>query len=142
MSEMNWPTVTVRPARKEDLPILQAELAAQGNLYEQQDLAKTICFVTEYDGEIVGFSAARVVWQVEPLLLFRKFKKFAPHHAQRKATYLLIRDLDAWLADRSKNTTGIYFYFCSIVGKTMRLLAMSFGMVPVYRKSKFFGRDL
>jgi hypothetical protein len=138
---MNWPRVTVRPARPEDLPELQRRLLEQRGAYEQQDLRKTILYVAEYDGKIVGFSAARMIWQIEPLLLTPEFKKKAPHFARQKATYLLIRELDRWIADRQRNLTGIHWYFCSIVGKTMQQLAVSFGMLRVYPKSKFFGRD-
>lgn len=138
---MNWPRVTVRDARLEDLPYLQEKLKEQARFYEQQDLSKCIVMVAEYDGQIVGFGAARVQWQIEPLLLIPEFKKYAPHFAQQKATYLLIRELDAWIGDRKKNLTGIHYYFCSIVDRTMRKLALAFGMLQVYPKSKFFGRD-
>lgn len=125
----------------EDLPILQAMLKAQGDYFEQQDLSRSIVFVTEFEGRIVGFSAARVVWQIEPLLLDASFKKLGSPHAQRKATYLLIRELDNWIADRARNVSGIHSYFCTIRGRTMQKLALSFGMLRVYRWAKFFGRD-
>lgn len=138
---MTWPRVTVRPARPEDLPTLQQMLKEQSEFYEQQDLSKTILFVAEFGSEIVGFSAGRLIWQVEPLLLTKQFQKTGPHFAQQKATYLLIRELDRWIADRQRNLTGLHSYFCSIVGKRMRNLALSFGMLRVYPKSQFFGRD-
>lgn len=138
---MNWPRVSVRPATVGDLDQLHRELYDQRDKYEQQDLTKSIVFVSEYDGELAGFTGARLVWQVEPLLLTRKFKENAPHFAQQKATYMLIREVDGWIGDRSRNTTGLHSYFCSIVGRRMRKLAVSFGMLPVYIKSKFFGRD-
>jgi len=98
--------------------------------------------VIEQDGEIVGFGAARLAWwQIEPILLTRNFKKRGSKHAQRKATYLLIRELDRWIGDRARNLSGIHSYFCSINGRTMQKLAVSFGMWQIYRKCKFFGRD-
>lgn len=138
---MKWPRVTVRPAKTEDLPELQRLLQEQLNRYEQQDISKTIAMVVEYHGRIVGFTAARLTWQVEPLLLADDFAKHAPLFARRKATYLLIREIDAWIGDRSRNSTGLHSYFCSIPGRTMRKLALAFGMLPVYQRSKFFGRD-
>jgi hypothetical protein len=138
---MNWPRVTVRDAVLADLPELQTRLKEQAQFYEQQDLSRCIVMVAEYDGQIVGFAAARLIWQVEPLLLVPEFKKHAPHHARQKATYLLIRAIDNWIGDRQRNTTKLHSYFCSIVDRTMRKLAVSFGMWPVYSKSKFFGRD-
>lgn len=141
MQEVKWPRVSVRPARPEELPELQFRLREQGNRYEMQDLSKTICYVAEYDGKIVGFTACRPMWQVEPLLLVPEFTKDAPGFAQAKATALLIKAVDGWIADRTRNQSGIHWYFCAIVGRTMRKLAVSFGMVPVYTKAKFFGRD-
>lgn len=134
--------VTVRPARQEDLLWLHSMLHEQRAYYEQQNLRHSIVFVAEYEGEIVGFSAARVMWQIEPVLLDSFFVKTAPPHARKRATYLLIRDLDAWLGDRSKNLSGIYSYFCTIRGRIMQKLAVSFGMLRVYRRSQFFGKDL
>jgi hypothetical protein len=139
---MSWPRVTVRPATIADLPILQRELADQADYYEPQDLQKSITHVIEYDGEIVGFGAGRLQWQYEPLLLTRKFKDAAPHFAQARGTYLLIRAFDDWLHDSSKNLTGITRYFCVISGKRMQQLAASFGMLRWYSKrgTKFFGK--
>lgn len=133
--------VTIRPALVADLPRLQEMLREQRHLYEQQDLSKAIVYVAEFGGEIVGFCGARLIFQVEPLLLDTKFKKLAPHFARQKATLGLIRAVDSWIADRKQNKSGIYSYFCSIPGRTMRQLALAFGMLPVYQKSKFFGRD-
>lgn len=133
--------VTVRPATTEDLHELQYRLHQQRAYFEQQDLSKAIVFVAEEDGVIVGFGAARLMWQVEPLLLTPEFKKAGTPHAQRKATYLLIRELDRWIGDRRRNASGLYSYFCSIRGRTMQKLAVSFGMLPLYRRCKFFGRD-
>lgn len=135
-------TVTVRAAKVEDVPRLQEMLQEQSLSYEQQDLLKTIAFVVEYDGQLVGFSACRLTWQVEPVLLDETFRKHAPHFAQQKATYLLIREADRYIADREKNRTGIYSYFCSIKNKTMQKLAKSFGMWPVYLNCKMFGREV
>lgn len=135
-------SVTVRPATQDDLHELQWHLHDQRHVYEQQDLRNAVVMVLEEDGEIVGFAAARIAWwQVEPLLLTRAFKKRGSKHAQRKGTYLLIRELDRWIGDRSKNLSGIHSYFCSIRGRTMQKLARSFGMLQLYKRCQFFGRD-
>jgi hypothetical protein len=134
-------TVTVRPATEDDLHELHWHLHDQREYFEQQNLRNSIVMVAEEDGQIVGFGAARLMWQVEPILLTRDFKKQGSAHAQRKATYLLIRELDHWIGDRVRNTTGLHSYFCSIRGRVMQKLALSFGMLRVYRYCKFFGRD-
>ena len=140
-AEVRWPGITVRQATVDDLPHLLERLRDQADYFEQQDLRRCIIFVAEYDGKIVGFSAARLNWQIEPILLTPEFKKHAPHFARQKATYLLIRELDRWIGDRTKNRSGIYYYFCHIRDRTMQKLALSFGMIRVYY-GKFYGRDL
>lgn len=135
-------SVTVRPASADDLHELHWHLHDQRKEFEQQDLTKAVVMVLEEDGEIVGFGAARIAWfQIEPILLTRAFKKRGTKHAQRKGTYLLIRALDRWIGDRSKNLSGIHSYFCSIRRPTMQKLAVSFGMFQIYRRCKFFARD-
>lgn len=138
---MKWPRVTVRPAKPEDLPILQRELADQADFFEPQDLRKSITHVAEYDGEIVGFGSGRLQWQYEPLLLTRKFKESAPHFARQRATLLLIRAFDDWVHSAA-NLTGITRYFCVIVTPVMQKLALHFGMLRWYarRGTKFFGK--
>lgn len=133
--------VVIRAAVPGDIPRLQEMLYQQRDLYEQQDLSRAIVYVAECNEEIVGFCGARLIFQVEPLLLDSKFKKLAPRFARQKATLGLIRAVDSWIADRRQNLSGIHSYFCSIPGRTMRQLALAFGMLPVYQKSKFFGRD-
>jgi hypothetical protein len=133
--------ITIRPASLVDIPVLQTMLRDQADSFEHQDLTRTIAFVAECDGRIVGFIAARCQWQIEPLLLDRLFKQEASRHAQRKATYMLIREVDRFLADRTKNRSGIYYYFCHIVDETMQKLALSFGMTRIYF-GKFYGREL
>jgi len=137
-----WPRVTVRPATLDEIPKIRALLLEQADYFEHNyDLRRCIVFVAEFGGDIVGFTAARLQWQVEPLLLTNQFKRNGPLFAQQKATYLLIRELDGWLRDPKKNTTGIHYYFCHIRDKTMQKLAVSFGMTRVYF-GKFFGKDL
>lgn len=135
-----WPRLTVRPAALGELPHLHELLAEQADYFEQNRLDRSIVFVAEYGGDVVGFVAARLQWQIEPLLLTKRFKKRAPHSAQRRATYLLIREIDSWIGNRTKNRTGIYYYFCHIRDRSMQKLALSFGMTRVYF-GKFFGRD-
>lgn len=136
-----WPRVTVRPARVGEIPQLREFLREQADYFEQNDISQSIVFLAEYDNEIVGFCAARLQWQIEPLLLTRKFQQHGPNFAKAKATYLMIREMDRWLGDRTKNQTGIFYYFCHIRDKTMQKLAVSFGMTRVYF-GKFFGKEL
>lgn len=136
-----WPRVICRPATSAELPYLAARLAEDPK-FEKVDLKESIVYVTEYDGQLVGFGAARLMWQVEPLFLFPEFKKHGPGFARKRATYLLIRELDAWIFDPERNTTKIFQYFCFITDRVMQKLALSFQMLPAYVGGKFFGRRL
>lgn len=132
--------VTLRPAREDEIPYLQGLLYRHRDYFEFQDLRQAIVFVTEYEGEVFGMITGRVVWQVPTLLIDRQAK--VPQAAKRRATYMLIRALDGWIGDRSKNLSGIYTYFCVIKGKTMKQLAKSFGMLRIYEGFATFGKDL
>jgi hypothetical protein len=140
---MKWPRVTSRPARLDEIDYLQNRLERPSPYYfENHDLSKCIVYVVEYDGAIVGFSAARLQWQIEPVMLFDEFQKHAPHFAQQRATFLLIKELHDWIEDRQRNLTGVFSYFCYILRPRMQRLAQSFGMQRWYamRGGKFFGR--
>ena len=138
---MNWPKVETRPARVDEIEYLQARLA-EDPTYEKVDLKTSIVFVDVYDGQLVGFGAARLIFQVEPLYLFPEFKKNAPKFAQKRATYQLIKALDAWIFDPERNKSGIRQYFCFILDKTMQKLALAFNMLPAYTGGAFFGRRI
>lgn len=132
--------VTVRPAREDEIPQLQGLLYRHRDYFEFQNLRQAIVFVAEYEGEIVGMITGRMIWQVPTLLIDRQAK--LTRHARRRATYTLIRELDRWIGDRSRNVSGIYSYFCVIKGATMKQLAKSFGMLRLYERFATFGKDL
>lgn len=138
---MNFPRATIRPAKQIDMSYLAKRLAEKSR-NEQVDLNQAIVFVVEYGENIVGFSAARLIWQIEPVMLFDEFKHRAPHIARQRATYLLITAVDRWIADRARNTTGIHSYFCFVKDRVMQKLATHFGLLRIYVGGKFFGRDL
>lgn len=141
MDKPQFPQVTIRPATREDIPYLQERLASTPR-NEQVDLNQCIVGVVQYGDQIVGFTGARLIWQIEPVMLFPEFIESAPHFARQKATLMLIRWIENWLADRSKNTTPIGSYFCFITNRVMQKLAVSFGMLRIYTGGKFFGKDL
>lgn len=132
--------VTVRPAREDEIPYLQGLLYRHRDYFEFQNLREAIVFVIEYEGEIAGMITGRMIWQIPTLLIDRDAKM--PRAAKRRATYMLIRELDKWIGDRNRNRSGIYSYFCVIKGRTMKLLAKSFGMFRLYERFATFGKDL
>jgi hypothetical protein len=140
--EIKYPQkVSIRPATDADLPLLAGWLASQ-TYFEIVCLPQMIVYVAEFEGKIVGFGAARLIFQIEPIFLEPTFKRHAPHFARARATLGLIRALEGWIADRRQNTTGIYSYFCFIKGRVMQKLAEAYGMWRIYRGGRFYGRDV
>ena len=133
--------VSFRPATEADIPELFERLKEQASYFEQVDLRKMIVFVAEYEGKIVGFTGARQVWQIEPILLTPEFVKTAPHFSQQKATLGLINIITYWLKD-TRNNPYLRFFFCVIKGRTMQKLAAHWGMLRIYQKCGFYGKDL
>lgn len=126
----------VRPARQDELPFLKEQLWS--TTHEKVDLSRCMVWVAESEGQIVGMLPARLIWQLEPLFIF-------PHTklgVARRATYELAAEAEAWIADRSKNTTGIYSYFAVIKDKVFEALAKRWGLLSVYGECRIYGRDL
>lgn len=122
--------------------MLQADLAKDPAKWEQVDLSKGIVCVTTYEGKIVMYGNARLIWQIEPIKWIEGARKqFAPFE-RKKATYLTIRWLRDWLADMRHNPL-IRGYFCLIsnVNQAMQKNAVSFGMHRVYMGVKFFAEN-
>lgn len=138
---MNWPRVITRPATVDEIPYLAARLA-EDPTYEKVDLAKSVVYVAEYNGELVGFGACYLTFRVEPLFLFPEFRTAAPSFARKRATFQLIRELDEWIADPARNLSGVRSFFCFIVNKTMRKLALAYRMLPAYTGGAFFGKRI
>ena len=133
-------TIEVRAAKPEELEILQADLKKDPR-WEQVDLSKGIVGVVTKDGEIVQYVQARMMWQIEPIKWMRGKKKLCSPFEQKKATLLSIRWIEGWLRD-TRNNPYIRSYFCFIRDKTMQKLAKSFGMMRLYERGLFFGKDL
>lgn len=138
---MNWPRVVTRPATVGEIPYLAARLAEDPH-YEKVDLEKSVVYVAEYGGKLVGFIACHLTFRVEPLYLFKEFKNDGTPFARKRATLQLIREIDEWIADPRRNLSGIRSFFCFIVDKTMRKLALAYRMLPAYKGGAFFGKRI
>ena len=147
----------VRAAKAEEIFFLQGKLLQRHkDGYEQFPLFQSIVHVAEdYDGLRAGMVCMRLrpgpmsmdpFWHVEPLILFPEFVRTSPRHAQRKATYLLAKAAEAWIADTSRNKTGVSLFFVFIENKNrpMHKLAKHIGWTPVrgklYAKEASIGR--
>jgi len=139
--------IRTRPARLEELPFLQAthSQVAEQRGFEQLDLSKSVVIVAEdtTDGMRCGLLAARLIWQFEPLVLFPPFERTSTGMAKKRATYLLARAGEAYIADPSLNCTPIRSFFAVIQNSNPRMqnLAEHIGWQRVYPKCKIFGKD-
>jgi hypothetical protein len=144
--------VKTRPAQLREICFLQWKLAQrQKDGYEQFPLITAIVFVAEdIDGLLAGMVCMRIrqspmtlapMWQVEPLLLFPEFVRTSPAHSQRKATYLLAKAAESYIADRTRNTTGVHSFFVHIETKNKRMhgLARHIGWRPL--KCRFYAKE-
>lgn len=125
--------MTVRPATKADLPRLYAALE-QGD-HEQVDLERSIVFVAEEgEGQLAGFVAARLTWQVEPLMAWPENKG-----VRRRAAVLLAQAMDQYL--RSQGALGLGCYYAYIRDVVVQRLAQRFGLRRVYQSGGIFLRE-
>lgn len=125
--------MTVRPARPEDIPELLERVKQSGG--EEIDLWKTPCWVTEEDGRLTGMMAIRLMWQFEPLLVFKEAKTKA---SKRRAAMLLYKAAEGWLADRTLNGSGIYRAFCITRRVAVRSWATAMGWRHQYKRAPLY----
>lgn len=100
-------SLVIRRADTLDLPFLQIE--QQKTNWEQVDLKKSLVWVAEWEEQVFAFIALRLVWQFEPLMVFRR--EGIPKHIQKKGCTLLYRAATKFLYDPMQNTTGIHWAF-------------------------------
>lgn len=129
--------MSARQARQDEIPFLTEQLWK--TTHEKVDLSRCMVWVAEDDnGQLVGMLPFRLIWQGEPLHIFPNTKL----STARRASYELAAEAEAWIADRSKNTTGIYSYFAVIKDKVFEALAKRWGLLSVYGECRIYGRDL
>lgn len=95
----------VRLALCEEIPYLQARLRETDG--EQVDLWSARIWVVVEDGRIEGMLAARLCWQIEPLLVF---PECGPEMRRRRAGFALYRAAMAWM-ESGENRTGVRWFF-------------------------------
>jgi hypothetical protein len=132
--------VIVRPAREDEIPYLEQRLAETKE--EKVNLRQAMVWVAEQDGKIVGMTCMRLIFQVEPLMIFDDARASLPKSTIRKAVYGMAKEMETWVADRSRNTTGIHSYFAVIKDKTFKALARHWGLLRIYADCETWGRDL
>lgn len=125
-----------RAARPDEIKFLQAQIDNSTN--EKVDLKQMLVWVAEEKGEPVGLLSARLIWQAEPMHIFKEM----PRNAKRRAAYLLTQEMESFIGDRARNKTGIYSYFAVMKDKVFEALARRWGLLHIYGDCRVFGRDL
>jgi hypothetical protein len=127
-------SLVIRKADSLDIPFLQIEQAKTN--WEQVDLKKSLVWVAEYDEKAFAFLALRLVWQFEPLMIFRK--EGIPEHIQKKGCLLLYRAAAKFLFDPTQNTTGIYWAFLHTEYQRVEKWMKKLNWHRCYAKGKMF----
>ena len=125
--------LTFRHPTLEEIPGLMERLAASGG--EVIDLWSTPCWVAEKDGAIVGMLPIRLMWQFEPLYVFPEVTN---RSTRGRVCYGLYKAAEEWVANRSKNNTGIYRAFAITRLMAVRGWAKKLGWLHQYRRAPLF----
>lgn len=123
----------VRQALASELPYLKERMAETHG--EQIDLEKARVWVAVEGGEIVGVLPARLIWQLEPLLVFPEVENKI---TRSRAGLLLYRSAEKWLGDRAQNRTGIHWFFAITRSKAVKRWADRLGWFRQYRGAQTF----
>lgn len=108
--------------------------------HEEIDLEAARVFVEVADDDTIrGVLPARMVWQLEPLVVFPEVGNTM---TRRRITRALLKGAETWLADRNLNRSGIHWYFAIIKKRAARLAAPRMGMWRIYRGAAHFVKYL
>lgn len=122
-----------RQARAEELPYLQTRLDEANSEDVGIDTARI--FVAVQDGQILGVLAARMVWQLQPLVIFPEVGNKA---TRRRAGLGMFKVAQEWLGSRSLNRTGIHWFFAVTRSRPCMKWLVSLGMFRQYRGTATF----
>lgn len=130
--------VAIRAARADELSYLQAKADQQLPAgYEPLDLDQGVTYVADDDGVLAGMTALRLMWHVEPLILFPEFRRYAPAAGQKRATYLLGKAAEEHVADPARNC-GARDFFAHLDDPAFEKLAVEFGLWKAYRAGSIY----
>ena len=127
----------IRQATSSDTPFLKQKLSKSGG--EQIDLDTSRIWVAVEKGEIVGMLAGRMVWQLEPMLVWSGNKM-----TDSRACYGMFAHACKWLGDRTQNKTGIYWFFFITRSKAVKDWAKhsSLSLYRIYKGAQTFVKYL
>lgn len=123
----------IRQARAEEIPYLKQRLAETEG--EQVDLDAARVWVAVEGEKIQGLLSARLVWQVEPLLIFPEVRNTM---TRRRAGLGMYRAFENWLADPTQNRTEIRWFFAVTRSKAVKQWAKRLGWLRQYAGAHTF----
>lgn len=129
--------VEVRQALAEEIPYLKERLAETEG--EQIDLDIARIWVAVEDGKIIGMLSARMVFQLEPLLIFPEATNA---HTRRRVGLGLYRAVESWIGSREKNRTGIHWFFAVTRSHAVKGWANRLGWFRQYQGAATFIKHL
>src|SRR5260370_14168175 len=128
----------IRPVHPNDIPYLQHRMKELGS--EFIDLNATPAWVaTDHSGNILGVLPARLVWNLEPILIFPEVKNKL---TASRAALGMFKAAEAWLSDPNKNTTGITWYFIKTRSAAVKQWASRLGWHRQWKNAAFFIKHL
>lgn len=129
---------TVRRATPEEKELVRLKLGQVKPIqWDTSDWGNREIWVIEHGGIVSGCLVARRIWQLDSLYMFPEFDESAPPVTVRRAVFKLLRAFEGWMRER-----GFWYYFAHIGRKRMQRNATEYGMIPVYRSGKMFGKEL
>src|SRR5260370_6757137 len=124
----------LRTVHPDDISYLQHRMKELGS--EFIDLSTTPAwFATDHSGNILGVLAARLVWQLQPLLIFPEVEN---KMTRRRSAIGLYRAAEAWISNRLLNTTGIHWFFAVTRSEGVISWAKKLGWFQQYIGTTFF----
>lgn len=99
--------VTLREADVYDIPYLQKILHDRFPTWEQIDFHAAHTILAECDGKPFVSCSARLVWQIEPLLVL---DESVPYITKLRGLRAAFKAMEQWIADPAQNQTGIFTY--------------------------------
>ncbi|SRR6266851_7758372 len=120
----------IRTARVDELDYLSSRIEG-----EKVELSGNPVWVAEKDGKIIGFIAARLVWQVEPMTVFPEIKN---KMTRRRVTRELYWAASSWLGNRDLNGTGVHLALGVTRNIAVLQWAKAMGWFRTYRGAALF----
>jgi len=128
----------IRHVTPEDVPYLHERMKQLGS--EFIDLNKAPAWVSvDEEGTILGILSTRLVWNIEPVLIFPEVKN---KMTRRRAFRGMFKAAESWLSDRTRNTTGIHWYFIKTRSAAVKKWAVRCGLFRQWKGAAVFIKHL